>query len=395
MSSEKLYALSALFDTPDGIINAAKNISGNYKRYDVNTPYPIHGMDDAMKLTPSRIGYFTISIGLIFMSLMLYFIYWSNSIDYPQVIGGKPYFAFATYVPLMFESFILTGAVLSVVMMITVLFKFPNNAHPLHDSGYIKGASSDKFGIYIEAKDENFDYNKVENLFKELGASEISPIYYDEEEVNWKPKTWEPKFVIGTLVLAGITSASAYMHLNKLLYLPPFDFMMEQTRADYGEESQFFADGYSMRVPPQGTIARGFMPYTYESPDSAAKYLSNPTLPTKENLKLGERKFLTYCSPCHGNLGEGASRLKGNMPPGPDLRTQTYIDFEDGRFYHVITKGKGIMPHYESQITREERWAIINYIRTLQKAYGKPVAKTNDSTIVAENNVDNKAEASK
>lgn len=392
MNNEKLYALTALFDTPDGIMKAADKISSLYSRFDVNTPYPVHGMDDAMKLTPSRIGYFTISIGLACMSLMLYFIFWTNNVDYPQIIGGKPYFAFPTYVPIMFEITILTGAVLSVAMMISVLFRFPNNAHPLHDSGYMKAVSSDKYGIYIEAKDANFDYSKVESLYKELGAIEITPVYYDEEELNWTPQTWDPKFVIGTLGIAAFTSFSVYMHMNKVLFLPPFNWMMEQPRADYGEESEFFADTYSMRVAPAGTIARGFMPYTYDNPDSAAKYLSNPTVPTEENLKLGQRKFTTYCSPCHGNLAEGASRLRGQMPPGPDLRAEMYQNFEDGRFYHTITKGKGIMSGYEAQITREERWAIVNYIRTLQKAYGVPAPKE-ETEAVAEN-MDNNTEAS-
>lgn len=394
MINEKLYALTALFDTPDGIMKAADRVSGEYTRYDVNTPYPVHGMDDAMKLSPSRIGYFTISVGLTFMSLMLFFIFWTNNVDYPQVIGGKPYFAFPTYVPIMFEITILTGAVLSVAMMISVLFKFPNNAHPLHDSGYMKAVASDKYGIYIEAKDSKFDYAKVEALFKELGASSISPVYYDEEELNWKPKTWEPKFVIGTLGIAAFTSFSVYMHMNKVLFLPPFNWMMEQPRADYGEESVFFEDTYSMRVAPAGTIARGFIPYPYDNPDSAAKYLSNPTLPNEENLELGQRKFITYCSPCHGNLAEGASRLRGQMPPGPDLRAEMYQNFEDGRFYHTITKGKGIMSGYESQITREERWAIVNYIRTLQKAYGAPPAKTEEGAEAVADNMENNTEAS-
>jgi mono/diheme cytochrome c family protein len=389
MNNQKLYALTALFDTPDQIMKAADRVSGEYTNYDVNTPYPVHGMDDVMKLTPSKIGYFTISVGLTCMSLMLYFIYWTNNVDYPQIIGGKPFFAFPTYVPIMFEITILTGAVLSVLMMISILFKFPNNAHPLHDSGYMKNVASDKYGIYVEAKDKNFEYAKVEALFKELGATSISPVYYDEEETDWKPQTWEPKFVIGTIGIAVFTSFSVYMHMNKVLFLPPFNWMMEQPRADYGEVSNFFDDGYSMRVAPAGTIARGYIPYLFESPDSAAKYMSNPTLATKENLELGQKKFLTYCSPCHGNLGEGASRLKGQMPPGPDLRSEMYQDFEDGRFYHTITKGKGIMSGYESQITREERWAIINYIRVLQKAYGVP--STNKE--MAEN-VENNQEAS-
>jgi len=396
MNSQKLYALTALFDTPDQIMKAAERVSGEYKKYDVNTPYPVHGMDDAMKLTPSKIGYFTISVGLACMSLMLYFIYWTNNVDYPQIIGGKPFFAFPAYVPIMFEITILTGAVLSVVMMISILFKFPNNAHPLHDSGYMKDVSSDKYGIYIEAKDNNFEYSKVENLYNELGASKITPVYYDDDELNWKPKTWEPKFVVGIVGLALFTSFSVYMHMNKVLFLPPFNWMMDQPRADYGEESNFFDDGYAMRVAPVGTIARGFIPYQYESPDSAGLYMSNPTVATKENLELGQRKFLTYCSPCHGNLAEGASRLRGQMPPGPDLRTEFYQNYEDGKLYHTITKGKGIMSGYEAQITREERWAIINYIRVLQKAYGVPASVTEEMTDTEEmaKNNENNQEAS-
>lgn len=393
MNKQNLYAISALFETPDSIIKAADIISNEYHRYDVNTPYPVHGMDDAMKLTPSRIGYFTISIGLFCMSLMLYFMFWSNSIDYPQIIGGKPFFAFPAYVPIMFEITILTGAVLSVVMMISILFKFPNNSHPLHDSGYMKEVSSDKYGIYVEAKDAKFDYAKLEKQFKELGAINISPIYYDEEEVNWSPNTWDPKFVIGTIGIALFTSFSVYAHMNIVLFLPPFDWMMDQERADYGEESEFFTDTYSMRVAPVGSIARGFIPYQYESPDSAAIYMANPTVASEENLKLGQRKFITYCSPCHGNNGEGVSRLKGNMPPGPDLRIEYYQKFNDGKFYHTITKGKGIMAGYEAQITRQERWAIINYIRTLQKAFGTPAPVTEEAESMADNS-ENNTEAS-
>lgn len=387
MYDKKLYALTALFDTPDQIMDAAKKVAdGGYKNWDVNTPYPVHGMDPAMKLGPSKLGYFTIIIGLTFMSLMLYFIFWTNNIDYPQVIGGKPFFAFPTYVPIMFEITILTGAVLTVAIMIAFFFKFPNNAHPLHDSGYMKATSRDKYGIYIEEKDGKFNADEIRSMFEALGASSINEVYYDEEEVTWKPQIWEPKFVIGLVAIAGFTSFSVYMHMNKVLFLPPFDWMMEQARVDYGEASDgtiriggdwtmqegFFAtaaDWQKNRTPVQGTVARGFVPYAYKDQFEAGKYLSNPLPLTEENLVLGKRKYLTYCSPCHGNQGKGDSRIADFGIVGPSFHSDLYRGYEDGTIYHVITKGKGLMKGYEAQITRNERWAIIHYVRTLQEAY--------------------------
>lgn len=383
MKENRLFALTALFDNPDSIMNAAEKVSdAGYKNYDVNTPYPVHGMDGKMKLGMSKIGYLTISIGLTFMSLFLYFIYWTNNVDYPQIIGGKPFFAFPTYVPIMFEITILTGAVLSVVLLIAVFFKFPNNAHPIHDSDYAKKTSSDMFGIYIEKKDKNFDYDKVRTLFEELGAKIIEPVYYDIAELEHKNKAWEPKFVIGLIGIAAFTSFSVYMHMNKLLFIAPFNWMMIQPRVDYGEAGKtdlyFFNEElkidkkWGLSKPVSGTVARGFVPYYYDNPDSAAKYLVNTSVPTQENLELGKKKYLTYCSPCHGNQAMGKSRLRNQMPPGPSLHSDFYKNYEDGRLYHVITKGKGIMPGYEAQITRDERWAIINYVRTLQSALSKP-----------------------
>jgi mono/diheme cytochrome c family protein len=111
------------------------------------------------------------------------------------------------------------------------------------------------------------------------------------------------------------------------------------------------------------------MPEEYkESPDSAGKYLQNPLEYNEKNIALGKKKFLTYCSPCHGNLAKGDSRLKDNFPKPPTLHSKKLKEWTDGRIYHVITFGQGVMPSYAKQVTRQERWAIIQYIRTLQRA---------------------------
>lgn len=369
--SKKLFSLAAIFDKPNDIMHAADSIaSDGYTKYDVNTPYPVHGMDGAMKLKPSRLGYFTISIGLTFMSLMLYFMYWVNNIDYPQVIGGKPFFPLPALVPILFEVTVLTGAVLTVVIMIVFFFKFPNNSHPLHDSDYIKDVSSDKYGLYIESDDPKFDLDKIKTRFKELGASRIDEIYWDEEEVKTVNRIMEPKFVIGLILIAGFTSFSAYMHLNKLLYITPFDWMMTQHKVSAQQKSDFFEDGFAMREPVMGSVARGFIPYAFKDDiQGAEQNLLNSLPATEENLKLGKKKYLTFCSPCHGDFGKGDSRLKGQFPNGPTIHSDKVVNWSDGMLYHVITVGQNSMPGYEKQINNKERWAIVHYIRTLQRAF--------------------------
>jgi mono/diheme cytochrome c family protein len=144
--------------------------------------------------------------------------------------------------------------------------------------------------------------------------------------------------------------------------------MDEQAKIIPQSENKFFADGRGMRLPVDGTVARGFIPYPFEGQTNPTEVLSNPYFPTKANLELGKKKFLTYCSPCHGNFAEGDSRLAGQFPNPPTLHSDRARNFSDGMLYHIMTVGQNVMPSYASQVTREERWAIVNYIRVLQRA---------------------------
>ncbi len=117
------------------------------------------------------------------------------------------------------------------------------------------------------------------------------------------------------------------------------------------------------------TVARGFMPYPFKNkPDDAGKLLVNPLIPNDENLAVGKEKYNIYCSPCHGYLGEGDSRLNGQFPNPPSLHSEKLRTWTDGRIYHVITEGQNVMPSYRSQLSRQERWAVVNYLRVLQRS---------------------------
>lgn len=368
--SKKLYSYTALFDTPDDIIHAAKAVSEKgYSKFDVNTPYPVHGMDAAMKLPPSKLGFVTLFAGLGGMTLALLMMGWMMGIDYPLIIGGKPFFPLPAFIPITFELTVLIATLTTVGALLFFFFKLPNNKYPLHDTNYMKNVSSDKYGIYIEAEDPKFNENEIKLLFESLNASVIEPVYFDEEEVSYKPKVAEPKFLVFLAVLAIFVSVSAYLHLNKLLYMVPFSWMSDQGKAVVQETNSIFQNGSTMQNPVEGTVARGFIPYLFkDKPDDAGKLLVNPLIPNEENLSLGKEKFNIYCSPCHGYLGEGDSRLRGQFPNPPSLHSEKLRSWSDGRVYHVITEGQNVMPSYRSQLNRQERWAVVNYLRVLQRS---------------------------
>ena len=367
MSSErKIYGVAALFSKPDDIIKAASKVAEEgYSKWDVNTPYPLHGMDNAMKLKPSKLGFITLLCGLSGTAIALMLTYFTNSIDYPLVIGGKPFFSLPAYIPVTFELTVLLATVSTVIAMLTFYFKFPSNNHVLHDTQYMSKVSCDRFGIVIEANDPKFEQSKVEELLRSFGPESVETIYHKEEV---KYPIFEPKFITFLILVAILVSAGTYITLNKLMFMVPFNWMMNQDKIIPQSRTELFEDERGMRSPVEGTVARGFIPYPYMGIDEPQEYLSNPLLPSIENLKLGKKKYLTYCSPCHGNFGDGDSRLIGQFPNPPSLHSQRIRSYEDGRFYHVMTNGKNIMPSYAAQISREERWAIVNYIRVLLKA---------------------------
>jgi hypothetical protein len=370
-----LFAVSALFDTPDGVIAAAEKVSGSgYRKFDVLTPYPMHGLDDAMRLRETKVGWVGLLAGLSGTTIAFVMIWWMVGIDYKNVIGGKPFFNIPPSIPIMFELTVLLSALTLVAFLIAVFNKLPSNANPLMDTEFMQHVTSDKFGVYIEAKDPKFNQSEVKAMFSSLGASQI----YDINEVSYdEGKTKNPmldlKF-IGNLIGVGAAAAIvSYFILNYLLFFPPYSWMHRQAKVLPQTDSKFFSDGFSMRKPVEGTVARGFMPYEFKGMhDSLVVETPNPLPFTKKVLERGKNRYDIFCSPCHGYYGKGDSRLKGQFPVPPSLHSEKVRSWKDANIYHVITNGQNVMPSYEKSISRDDRWAIIHYLRVLQRSQNAP-----------------------
>jgi len=147
--------------------------------------------------------------------------------------------------------------------------------------------------------------------------------------------------------------------------------MMESPAVKAQEYSDISPDHRGMRVPPEHTIPVGFKPYRFATDYEGAIKNPNPLAGdfSPEVLVTGQKYFDIHCAVCHGEKADGKSLVADKMAlKPPTLHSDKVKNWKDGQIYHVIQMGQGIMGPYASHIPREEwRWAVVQYIRHLQK----------------------------
>ena len=137
-------------------------------------------------------------------------------------------------------------------------------------------------------------------------------------------------------------------------------------------KSEFFVNSATMRVPPAGTVAMGELregAYYTGRDEKGGLVRTSPVPLTSQLLARGQERFNIYCSPCHGGtgIGNGIVIKRGYLPP-PSFHTDLMRGNPDGHFFDVITNGIRNMPSYKSQVGVADRWAIVAYIRALQRS---------------------------
>ena len=176
MSDTTKYGLLAEFETPGECMHAAAQVrDAGYRRWDVYTPFPVHGMDDAMGLKNSRVGWFTFMGGLSGITLGYFMIWWMNAWDYPLTVGGKPLFSPIFGFPVAYECTILLGAFGSLGGML-ILNRLPRLHHPLFNSPRFLQATHDRFFIAIEATDAKYNDVETRQLLEAAGSRHIEEV---------------------------------------------------------------------------------------------------------------------------------------------------------------------------------------------------------------------------
>jgi len=167
-----------------------------------------------------------------------------------------------------------------------------------------------------------------------------------------------------TACARGCTSSRPPIHLN-----PSMD---NQPKVRPQTASTFFYDGQSMRQPVPGTVAIGELKedtafFTGKGADQ--QFVATVPVPMDEAmLERGHQRYVIYCQPCHDARGDGNGILfqRGKVPTA-SFHQETIVKYPDGQIFDVITNGKGLMAGYRWPIPPADRWAIVTYVRELQR----------------------------
>jgi hypothetical protein len=169
----KPYGVLAEFATPDALVAAAVKVrDAGYRQWDCMTPYPVHGLDAAMGMKRTRLPFVIFVGGLLGFAGALLLQWWTNAVDYPFIISGKPFFSLPANIPIIFELTVLVSAITAVVAMLTAN-KLPELAHPTLRSERFRRVTDNQYFIVIEADDPRFDPHETPGFLTSLGAEHV------------------------------------------------------------------------------------------------------------------------------------------------------------------------------------------------------------------------------
>ena len=175
-ANPKPYGLLAEFDNTADVLHAAEKVrNAGFRSWDVYMPFPIHGMDKAMGLKNSKVGWFSFIGGVTGYTTGMLMIWWMNAVDYKLMIGGKPMFSPNAAFPPSYELTILFGAFGAILGML-FLNRLPRLNHPLLKHKRFALASHDKFYVVIETADPKYSEVETRKLLETAGSKRIEMV---------------------------------------------------------------------------------------------------------------------------------------------------------------------------------------------------------------------------
>jgi hypothetical protein len=167
------FGVLARFSGPAELLAAAGRLrSAGYRRLDTYSPFPVHGMERALKLGRSKVPAFVFAGGAIGVLFAQWVQYYQSAVAYPLIVDGKPLNSPEAFVPITYETMILYAAVGAVLGMLFVN-GLPRFYHPVFRGGSFARATDDGFFLSIEARDAMFERGETPALLASLGATEI------------------------------------------------------------------------------------------------------------------------------------------------------------------------------------------------------------------------------
>ncbi len=382
-----LHGLLAEYESPWELVDAATKVrDAGFSRWDTYTPFPVHGIDKAMGIRMTILPWLVLGAGLTGLASAILLQWWTNAYDYPLLISGKPFWSIPANVPIMFELTVLFS-VLTTLGGMLVLNGLPLPSHPLDLKERFARATDDRFFLLIEASDPKFDAKDTRALLDSTKPAVLDEVLEDRATPSEFPKALVYGMVILTAAAAVpfALAAKARFSKSRSPRVHLIQDMDSQPKYKAQRENPFFADMRAQREQVDGTVAVGELrddDHLFRGkigPEYARTF--PPQIPLDEaTVARGQQRFGIYCTPCHGFAGEGNGMVaqraellastgagKGMAWVPPSNINQAYLRQQPvGQLFDSITNGVRNMPAYGAQISTEDRWAIVMYLRALQ-----------------------------
>lgn len=382
-SAGELYGVLAEFESPGALVKAARQVrDAGYTEFDAYSPFPVHGIDDAMGIKRTILPLLVFGGGITGTLGGAFLQWWMNAWNWPWNVSGKPAWSIPANVPIAYETTILLS-VLTCFFGMWVLNKLPQVWHPFFKSDRFLKASDDGFFLGIEARDKRFDQARTAALLEKAGATAVEPVHYEPDPDRRKMPSWIWGFIIATSVMAMIPFAlvaKARAAKSSEPHWHVFADMDFQPKAKSDTGFDEFEDGRANRGEIAGTVARGFLkeddPGFYFGLEGGQWLSGLPARvqPSPALIARGRERFDIYCAPCHGYDGQGAGTVPKRLEQTgkawipANLTAAQFVTIPNGQIYNTISNGRNTMLGYAAQVPPEDRWAIVLYVRALQRS---------------------------
>jgi len=173
---KKILGYIAEFDDPHALLNGASKVRDEgYKKFDCHSPFPIHGMDEAMGEKRSPLGLIVAVAAFVGVIGAIAIQGWMSAVDYKLVIAGKPFFSYQAFFPVTFSIAVLLSAITAVIGMLSLIrLRFH---HPVfYSKRFSERASDDGFFISILADDPKFDEIKTKEFLSSIGGKNVEAL---------------------------------------------------------------------------------------------------------------------------------------------------------------------------------------------------------------------------
>lgn len=168
-----LRGVLALYDNPEMLLHAAAQAREHgYEDIDAFTPYPVHGLSEALGIRKSWVPYVTLVMGLSGAALGLLFEIWTSAVDWPINIGGKPFVSLPAFVPVMFEAGVLIGGTMTLAALF-VACGLPNLKAPILD----RDITNDRFALYVPDSGPEWNEERALRFLNATGPVEVRVIH--------------------------------------------------------------------------------------------------------------------------------------------------------------------------------------------------------------------------